>query len=103
LALLTGAGLLAADFPADPGVDVALLASLASAVYSYMRRSTGRLMMVQLEDVLALPLQMNLPGTVDEHPNWRLRYPASVEQMLADPLLLRFLDTLSRADGGTDR
>jgi 4-alpha-glucanotransferase len=28
-----------------------------------------------VEDVLALTEQPNLPGTIDEHPNWRRRLP----------------------------
>ena len=31
--------------------------------------------MVPIEDVLALDEQPNLPGTINEHPNWRRRLP----------------------------
>ena len=34
-------------------------------------RSRARLMLVQLEDVAAEAEQANLPGTNDQHPNWR--------------------------------
>jgi 4-alpha-glucanotransferase len=33
------------------------------------------LAIVPVEDILALPEQPNIPGTIDEHPNWRRRFP----------------------------
>ena len=38
-----------------------------------------------LEDALGIVEQPNLPGTIDTHPNWRLRMPAPVETLLDDP------------------
>ena len=32
-----------------------------------------------LEDVLGVVEQVNVPGTIDEHPNWRRRLPVSLE------------------------
>ena len=49
-------------------------------------------MLVQAEDLLAVETMVNLPGTMDEHPNWRRRLPLSVDEMLADP---RFHDLSS--------
>ncbi len=42
-------------------------------------------MLVQAEDLLSVETMVNLPGTVDEHPNWRRRLPLTVDEMLADP------------------
>lgn len=38
-----------------------------------------------LEDLLGLEEQPNLPGTTDEHPNWRRRMPAETDALLARP------------------
>jgi 4-alpha-glucanotransferase len=38
-------------------------------------------MVVQPEDLFGVRDQANLPGTVDEHPNWRRRLPVAVEDM----------------------
>ena len=38
-------------------------------------RARALLMVVQLEDVLGVREQANLPGTIDEHPNWRRKLP----------------------------
>jgi 4-alpha-glucanotransferase len=34
-----------------------------------------RLAIIPVEDALGLEEQPNLPGTIDEHPNWRRRLP----------------------------
>lgn len=57
------------------------------AIYRYLARTPSCLLMVQVEDVLGVRTQINVPGTVDEHPNWRQRLPVTVAEMLADPRL----------------
>jgi len=51
-----------------------------AAVHGYLARTPSKLMMVQLEDLLGEPEQANMPGTVNEHPNWRRK----LHRMLAD-------------------
>jgi 4-alpha-glucanotransferase len=55
---------------------------LGNAIQSYLARSRARLMLVQLEDVVGETEQANLPGTVDEHPNWRRRLSRTIEQII---------------------
>jgi 4-alpha-glucanotransferase len=38
-----------------------------------------------IEDILGQEEQPNLPGTVDEHPNWRRRLPGEANSMLDQP------------------
>jgi len=38
--------------------------------------------MLPLEDVLGQEEQANVPGTVDEHPNWRRRVPGPIDALL---------------------
>ena len=54
---------------------------LRDAILAYLARSRARLMLVQLEDVLSEVEQANLPGTTDEHPNWRRRSSRSLEEI----------------------
>lgn len=51
-------------------------------VFSFVGATPSPLVIVPLEDVLAEAQQPNLPGTVDEHPNWRRRVSLPVDQML---------------------
>jgi 4-alpha-glucanotransferase len=40
---------------------------------------------IQAEDLLGVETMVNLPGTFDEHPNWRRRLPVSLADLLDDP------------------
>ncbi len=50
-----------------------------SAVHRYAARAPSALMMVQMEDVLRQLEQINVPGTVNEQPNWRRRLDLPLE------------------------
>jgi 4-alpha-glucanotransferase len=56
----------------------------------YVAQSPSPLMLAPLEDLLGLAEQPNLPGTVDEHPNWRRRLaPAAKDLFEAPPVQAR--------------
>ena len=48
---------------------------------NFLTRTRSRLMAISLEDLLQVAEQPNIPGTVDEHPNWRQRLPVSLEEI----------------------
>ncbi len=52
-----------------------------TAIHGRLARSNAGLVAVQLDDVLSTVEAQNLPGTIDEHPNWRRKYTASVEEL----------------------
>ncbi|MGD9919506.1 MAG: 4-alpha-glucanotransferase [Paenirhodobacter sp.] len=52
---------------------------------AHIGRTRARLAIAPLEDILALPEQPNLPGTIDEHPNWRRRLAAPLGDLIAEP------------------
>ena len=54
---------------------------VALAIHGVVAKAPSRLMAVQLEDLLGLEEQPNLPGTVGEHPNWRRRLPVALEEL----------------------
>jgi len=84
-----------ADFPiAGPLTDDQVLV-LSDCIHRYLGRARSRLTMVQMEDVFGLNLQMNLPGTVDQHPNWRRRFAAEVPTLLSDFRLVRIASVLA--------
>ena len=53
------------------------------AVAGFLARTKSRLLAVSLEDLLGVIDQPNIPGTVNEHPNWRRRLPLSLDRIAA--------------------
>ncbi|WP_398477535.1 4-alpha-glucanotransferase [Tardiphaga sp.] len=51
-------------------------------VAHFLARTRTRLEAIALEDLLGVTDQPNIPGTIDEHPNWRQRLPATVEHLV---------------------
>lgn len=47
-----------------------------------MARTPSAIMMIPLEDALGLPDQVNVPGTTDQHPNWRCRVPDMLDEWI---------------------
>ena len=80
-------GLLPEPFPHDGALSDHQARALADAVHACLERTPSKIMMVQPEDALGLVLQFNLPGTVDQHPNWRRRYPIEVATICGHPRL----------------
>lgn len=58
-------------------------------IISLLMDSPCRLLLLQLEDIFAWPEQQNLPGTKDEYPNWRLKLPLPLEEILEHDLIKR--------------
>jgi len=81
------------------GADEAALAALTEAVLRYLARSPALLTMLNLDDLLFEPDQLNLPGTVDEYPNWRRRLGKDIEDLTADPWVARVLKAISEDRG----
>jgi len=59
---------------------------LIAAFHRYIARTPSALALVQLEDLTGQVEQVNLPGTIDEHPNWRRRLPMQAGEVFADGL-----------------
>ena len=72
-------------------------APAVEAALRHIGRARSRLAIAPLEDILALEEQPNLPGTITEHPNWRRRMSAPLEDLLAEPETAQRIDTLAAA------
>ena len=57
----------------------------ARAAHAFIARTPCKLAMLQPEDVFEMLEQANLPGTVDQHPNWRRKLPVALEHWRAEP------------------
>ena len=97
VALLRAEGLLpSADVDAEPDE-----ASIIVALHRFLASTSSQLKLISPYDVIAEPRQPNLPGTVDEYPNWRLPLPMTLEQLREDPRVAEV--TSAFRDGGTSR
>ena len=54
-------------------------------------------MLVQLEDIAGEAEQANLPGTTDDHPNWRRRLHQPLEDLLAGTAFARIAALIAAA------
>jgi 4-alpha-glucanotransferase len=87
--LLREQGLVVGD---DPGED-----QLVVAMHALLARSRSRLVLISPYDVIGETRQPNLPGTVDQYPNWRLPLPESLEELRDDPRVRVVVDELRLA------
>ena len=51
------------------------------SVHSLLSQAASRLVMLQLEDLCGYVEMVNMPGTIDEHPNWRRRMIDDVDDL----------------------
>jgi 4-alpha-glucanotransferase len=84
--------LLRADGALAPGGDDP--AAVALAAHRWLARTPAALVLAQLEDLELAEEQVNLPGTVDEHPNWRRRTAATLADLLTSPIARELLAAL---------
>src|SRR5262249_46643372 len=56
----------------------------ARSAHAFLAYTPCKLVALQPEDVLGALEQANLPGTTDEHPNWRRKLPLTLERWSSD-------------------
>lgn len=59
-----------------------------------LARAPSRLVALQIEDLLGIDEQPNLPGTTTEYPNWRRRLPVGPDDLARHPALARAAATM---------
>jgi 4-alpha-glucanotransferase len=96
LDMLRAEGLLAGGD--EPSVD-----DVVAAMHAALAASPARLVAASLYDVLGEPRQPNMPGTVDEYPNWRMPLPAGLEEIRTDPRVRRVAGLLAKGRPRTGR
>lgn len=89
------AGLLREDALVAAAAEASPSAETRAAVHAWVARAPSAVMMVQLEDVLGLVDQVNVPSTVTECPNWRRKLPVDLEALGADAALAALARSLS--------
>jgi 4-alpha-glucanotransferase len=69
----------------DPAQTAKMTNELAEIVHQYLARTPAWIVLVNLEDVIGTRVQANLPGTLDQHPNWCRKLSLTVEELVQDP------------------
>jgi 4-alpha-glucanotransferase len=90
--LLEDEGLLA---PGERSVE-----AIVAALYGLLVRTPAMLVAATLEDAVEAPDRPNVPGTIDQRPNWSLPLPVPLDDLAADPRVRRLAAILSK---GSDR
>jgi 4-alpha-glucanotransferase len=83
ISALRSQGLIGVDSPVDTEKGE-MSSDICLAIYRYLALTPCRLLLVSLDDVIGTTDQQNLPGTIDEHPNWIQKMPLDLEKILTD-------------------
>jgi 4-alpha-glucanotransferase len=75
-------------------------------VYGQLARAGSDLVLIALDDAAGSEEAPNIPGTIDEWPNWRLSLPMTFEQLRDTPAVGRLIETVTvgrraRREGAT--
>ena len=79
------------DLDADASVD-----DVISAIYALLAAAPSAVIMATLEDVLGIEQRPNMPGTMDERPNWAIPLSKTLEELQTDPRILKVAELLNR-------
>jgi 4-alpha-glucanotransferase len=92
ISLLRAEGLLRAENLRTENED-----EIVVAMHALLARTPCQLLLASPYDVVGEIRQPNLPGTIDEYPNWRLPLPVTLEQLQRDPRVGRVVAALRSA------
>jgi len=84
-------------------LDGGLSAEDFSAIAYFLAATPARLVMVGVEDMLDMAEQVNIPGTTDQHPNWRRKLPISVEDWASGETWRKVIAAFDRAGRNAPR
>jgi 4-alpha-glucanotransferase len=70
---------------------------LGAAVQRFLARSKAHLVLAQIEDLLGELEQINLPGTLDQHPNWCRKLSVALDELLQGQALTQLAASLNEA------
>lgn len=96
LLALQHAGLLPPDIVGEPTGSQALTPALHEAFHAFVAAAPSRVMMMQIEDAIGVIEQANMPGTTEEHPNWKRKLPETLEMIAASERVRRLAAVLTK-------
>jgi 4-alpha-glucanotransferase len=84
LTALKSQGLLPAGVSEDPAQVPIMTTELMEGIHQYLARTPAWMVLANIDDVIGTRVQANLPGTVDQHPNWCRKLSLPVEELAQD-------------------
>ena len=91
-AALTASGAASGPAPEPEQTD-----AVVDAACRHLGGAACTLALLPIEDALGIEEQPNLPGTIDEHPNWRRRLPGPAATILESPATKARLQAMAQA------
>ncbi len=82
LRALNNEGLLPEKVELDPAKTERLTEELIIAIYRFLAKTPSMLLQVNLNDLIGVVDQTNLPGTLTEYPNWQIRHKMRLEDIM---------------------
>jgi 4-alpha-glucanotransferase len=76
-------------------------AEVIERAYCLLAQAPSRIITATLEDAQAIRQRPNMPGTIDQWPNWSLALPQDIETMFAAELPQRIAAALQRGNRRT--
>ena len=68
-------------------------------MYTELAGSRSRLALATLDDLAGVSVRPNIPGTIDEHPNWCIPLPLPIQELFDRTLARRVLSVLAAERG----
>jgi 4-alpha-glucanotransferase len=66
-------------------------------MFAFLGSVASRLVALQIEDILEVVAQPNLPATIHEYPNWRQRLPVGSMEFATEPRIARAAEIMKAA------
>ena len=70
---------------------------LSVAVQKYLATSPSHIQLIPMEDVLEIAEQVNIPGTIDQHPNWLQKLPILLEDFSEINSVIKITQAVNKA------
>ena len=89
LSILESHGILPPDLRGNSDFMPQMTPELSRSIYQFLALTPCKLLLVSLDDIIGTLDQQNMPGTLNEHPNWMQKTPLPLEEIVTDK---RFAD-----------
>jgi len=93
---LQHAGLLPPGMQPDATGSQTLTPALVEAIHAFVADAPSRVMVMQIEDAIGVTEQANMPGTTEQHPNWKRKLPETLDQLAASERVRHLAAALAR-------